>query len=326
LGEALGRLYVERTFGADGKATMRRLVQSLVDALEQDIAGLDWMTAPTKQRALEKLRLLDAGKIGYPDVWRDYASVRIARDDYAGNRRRVARFDTRRAFDAVGKPVDQREWLLSPPSVNAYYHPQLNEIVFPAGILQPPFFDRRVDKAVNLGAIGSVIGHELTHGFDDEGRAFDGAGNLSDWWTDADARAFQERASCLGRQYSGYSPVKDPRTGEPVYLNPDLTMGENIGDNGGVRIAYLALENTLENGSAEVVEGYTPEQRFFLGFAQISCQNMTDAEVLRRIATDPHSANRFRVNGPLRNLPEFQKAFGCATGTPMAPADRCRVW
>ncbi len=326
LGEALGQLYVEKTFGAEGKARMKSLVDALTVALEQDIRQLDWMTPETKARAVEKLRLLGKGKIGYPDTWRDYGPVRVARDDYAGNARRATQFEVARNFAKLGKPVDRTEWSMTPPTVNAYYSAQLAEIVFPAGILQPPFFDREADDAVNFGGIGAVIGHELTHGFDDSGRKFDGKGNLADWWTDADAKAFDERAACIGAQYGGYSPVKDPKTGEPVFLKPGLTMGENLGDNGGVRVAYMALMNTLTGKSHLPIDGYTPEQRFFLGFAQVWCQNVTDAEALNRVNTDPHSAGQFRANGPLRNMPEFEKAFSCQPGAPMAPVTRCRVW
>lgn len=326
LGEVLGRLFVERTFGADGKARMRRLVDAVIAALSQELREIDWMTPATRARALDKLGLLDSRKVGYPDTWRDYSAIDVARGDYGGNCRRVAAADTRRAFEKLGRPVDRSEWLLSPASVNAYYHPQLAEIVFPAGILQPPFFDRGADDAVNYGAIGAVIGHELTHGFDDEGRKFDGRGNLADWWTPADAHGFESRAACFAKQYGQFSPVNDPASGAPVYLDPGLTMGENIADNGGVRIAYRALVETLASGARATIDGFTPEQRFFVGNARLYCQNLTDAEALRRVRVDPHAAARFRANAPLQNMPEFARAFGCAPGAPMAPRDRCRVW
>ena len=326
LGEALGQLYVEKAFGADSKARMKALVDALTVALGQDISQLEWMTADTKAKALEKLRLLNKNKIGYPDTFRDYSKVTISRTDYLGNSRRANRDDVRRDYEELGKPVDRTRWNMTPPTVNAYYSSQLAEIVFPAGILQPPFFDRSADEAVNFGGIGAVIGHELTHGFDDQGRKFDGKGNLTDWWTEADAKAFEQRASCVADQYSKYSPVKDPKTGEPAFLNGRLTLGENLGDNGGVRIAFMALMNTLEGKPRTVVSGYTPEQRFFLGFAQVWCQNVTDAESLQRIVTDPHSAGVFRANGTVSNMPEFAKAFGCKPGSPMAPENRCRVW
>ncbi|MBK5298730.1 MAG: M13 family metallopeptidase [Vicinamibacteria bacterium] len=326
LGEALGQLYVDKAFGADSKARMTALVDALTVALEQDINQLDWMTQETKVKALEKLRLLNKKKIGYPDAWRDYSGVTVSRTDYLGNNRRADRDDVRRDYEELGKPVDRTRWGMTPPTVNAYYSSQLAEIVFPAGILQPPFFDRSADEAVNFGGIGAVIGHELTHGFDDQGRKFDGKGNLTDWWTEADGKAFEQRASCVADQYSKYSPGKDPKTGEPVFLNGRLTLGENIGDNGGVRIALMALMNTLEGKPRTSVSGYTPEQRFFLGFAQVWCQNVTDAESLQRIVTDSHSAGAFRANGTVSNMPEFAKAFGCKPGSSMVRENRCRVW
>ncbi len=326
LGEALGQLYVEKAFGADSKARMKTLVDALTVALGQDIGGLDWMTPETKAKAIEKLKALGKQKIGYPDKWRDYSSVKVTRADFLGNVERANRFEVKRNYDKLGKPVDKTEWGMTPPTVNAYYSPQLAEIVFPAGILQPPFFEASADDAVNFGGIGAVIGHELTHGFDDQGRKFDGKGNLKDWWTEADAKAFEERATCVADEYSGFSPVNDPKTGQPAHLNGRLTLGENLGDNGGIRIAYMALMNTLEGKPHEVVSGLTPEQRFFLGFAQVWCMNSTDAEFMNRIMTDPHSPGAFRANGTLQNMPEFAKAFNCPAGSPMAPEKRCRVW
>ncbi len=326
LGEALGQLYVAKAFGADSKARMKALVDALTVALGQDINGLEWMTPDTKARAIEKLRALGKQKIGYPDTWRDYSTVRVARADYLGNVERADHFEVTRNYAKLGKPVDKTEWGMTPPTVNAYYSPQLAEIVFPAGILQPPFFEASADGAVNFGGIGVVIGHELTHGFDDQGRKFDGQGNLKDWWTEADAKAFEERATCVADEYSGFSPVDDPKTGQPAHLNGRLTLGENLGDNGGVRIAYQALMNTLTGKDHAVVSGFTPEQRFFLGFAQVWCQNTTPAESMNRILTDPHSPGAFRTNGSLRNMPEFENAFSCKAGSPMAPEKRCRVW
>jgi len=284
------------------------------------------MTPETKAKAIEKLKLLGKQKIGYPDKWRDYSSVTVARNEFLENNSRADIFEVKRNYDKLGKPVDKTEWGMTPPTVNAYYSPQLAEIVFPAGILQPPFFDRSSDEAVNFGGIGAVIGHELTHGFDDQGRKFDGKGNLTDWWTDADGKAFEERAACVADQYSGYSPVNDPKTSQPAHLNGRLTLGENLGDNGGVRIAFMALMNTLKSQPRTDVSGFTPEQRFFLGFAQVWCQNSTDAESMQRIMTDPHSPGAFRANGTLSNMPEFAQAFSCKPGTPMAPVKRCRVW
>ncbi len=326
LGEALGQLYVARAFGPEAKARMRTLVAALVTALEQDIQALDWMTPATKAKAIEKLHKLGKSKIGYPDKWRDYSSVKIARDDFAGNSFRADAFEVKRNYDKLGKPVDKNDWGMTPPTVNAYYSPQLAEIAFPAGILQPPFFNGAADDAVNFGGIGSVIGHELSHGFDDSGRKFDGDGNLADWWTEADATAFEGRAACIADQYSGYSPVSDPKTGEPAHINGRLTLGENIGDNGGVRISYMALMNTTGALKPAPVDGFTPEQRFFLGYAQVWCQNSTDADALQRLVTDPHSPGRFRTNGVLANMPEFQKAFSCTPPAAMIPEKRCRVW
>jgi len=326
IGEALGQLYVDRAFGPEAKTRMKSLVAALTTALEQDIQSLDWMTPDTKTRALEKLHKLGKSKVGYPDKWRDYSSVAVDRADYAGNMRRASAFEVTRNYAKLGKPVDKTEWSMTPPTVNAYYSSQLAEIVFPAGILQPPFFDPKADDAVNFGAIGAVIGHELTHGFDDSGRKFDGDGNLKDWWTEADGKAFEERASCIADQYSGYSPVKDPKSGQPAFLKGRLTLGENIGDNGGVRIAYMALQNTLAGAAKTPIDGFTPEQRFFLGFAQVWCQNTTDAESLQRILTDTHSPGAFRANGTVSNMPEFERAYSCTPGAAMAPAKRCTVW
>ncbi|MBI2682333.1 MAG: M13 family metallopeptidase [Acidobacteriales bacterium] len=326
LGEALGPLYVAAAFGGDSKARMKKLVEALTVALEQDINQLDWMTPETKKKAVEKLKLLNKDKIGYPDIFRDYSSVAVKRDDFFGNNLRTNVFETKRNNAKLGKPVDKTEWGMTPPTVNAYYNPQFAEIVFPAGILQPPFFSNMIDDAVNFGGIGAVIGHELSHGFDDSGRKFDGKGNLQDWWTETDGKQFEDRAACIVNQYGSYSPVNDSKTGEPARLNGKLTLGENIGDNGGLRIAYMALMNTLAGKDKKVVDGFTPAQRFFLGFAQVWCQNTTDAESLNRVKTDPHSPGEFRANGTIGNMEEFQKAFSCKAGDKMAPEKRCRVW
>lgn len=327
LGEALGELYVEKTFGAEGKARMAKMIAALSASLEKDINQLEWMGPETKQKAVEKLHLINKTKIGYPDKYRDYSAIVVKRDDFFGNNERADAYEVKRNYEKFGKPVDKTEWGMSPPTVNAYYNPQFAEIVFPAGILQPPFFSKEIDDAVNFGAIGAVIGHEMTHGFDDSGRKFDGQGNLKDWWTADDAKKFEERAACVDKQYSGYSPVKDPKTGEPVYLKGKLTMGENLGDNGGVRVAFAALEDVLTPAERKkLIDGFTPEQRFFLGFAQVWCQNSTDADSLQRIGTDPHSAGEFRANGTISNMEAFEKAFSCKAGQPMAPEKRCRVW
>jgi endothelin-converting enzyme/putative endopeptidase len=319
LGEALGRKYVERTFGREGKERTLNMVRALEKALERDIRDLPWMTADTKKKALEKLHTI-ANKIGYPDQWRDYSSVRIAKGDALGNSARASRFEFARQLAKIGKPIDPAEWFMTPPTVNAYYDAQMNNINFPAGILQPPFYDNKMDDAVNFGGIGAVIGHELTHGFDDQGRKFDMKGNLADWWTEQDAREFEKRASCIADQYAGYSPL------EGVKLNGKLTLGENTADNGGLRIAYMALMDSLTGKTAPKVDGFTPEQRVFLGWGQIWCKNSTEEALRLRAQTDPHADSRSRVNGVVSNMPEFQQAYGCKAGQPMVRENACRVW
>ncbi len=321
LGEALGRLYVARTFGADGKKRMLDMVVGLERALETDIQALPWMTAATRAKAVAKLHAI-TNKIGYPDAWRDYSSLEVKRGDLFGNHRRGVAFDVARDVAKIGTRVDPREWLMTPPTVNAYYEPSNNSINFPAGILQPPFFDRQADDAVNYGGIGAVIGHELTHGFDDAGRRFAGDGNLADWWTEEDAREFEQRAQCFVDQYSGYPAVDD------VKLNGKLTLGENVADNGGLRVALMALHDALAKSKHPgLIDGFTPEQRLFLGWGQIWCQNAAPENARLRAQTDPHSPGRWRVNGVVANMPEFQTAFACPAGKPMVRgADACRVW
>jgi endothelin-converting enzyme/putative endopeptidase len=318
LGEALGKAYVEVAFGGQSKQRVLTMVHAIEQALHGDIQELSWMTEETKKQALIKLAAVQ-NKIGYPDKWRDYSALAIVRGDALGNSLRSNEFETHRELAKIGQPVDRSEWSMSPPTVNAYYNPQENNINFPAGILQPPFFDMRADDAVNMGGIGAVIGHELTHGFDDSGRHFDGEGNLRDWWTAKDSQAFEERAQCLVDQYSQYVPVDD------VHLNGKLTLGENTADNGGVRLALFALRVMAGlNGAA--VEGFTAEQQFFVSFGQIWCDNARP-EVLRlRAQVDPHSPDKFRVNGVLSNMPEFQKAFSCKPGSAMVNPKPCRVW
>jgi len=318
LGEALGKAYVDQTFGAEGKQRMLEMVHNLEKALSADIQELPWMTDETKKQAQVKLQAI-SNKIGYPEKWRNYATLNIVRGDALGNSVRANEFESRRQLNKIGKPLDKTEWGMTPPTVNAYYNPQENNINFPAGILQPPFFDRRADDATNYGGIGSVIGHELTHGFDDEGRQFDAAGNLRDWWTAKDAEAFEERAKCIVDQYSGFTAVDD------VKLNGKLTLGENTADNGGVRIAFMALHSAMQQGGKEI-DGFTPEQRFFLGYAQVWCTNATP-EMKRMLAqVDPHSAGEYRVNGVVQNSEDFHKAFSCKAGQPMVRQNRCRVW
>ncbi len=319
LGEALGQIYVEATFGTEGKERMSKLVAALEAALERDIRELPWMTDATRKRALEK-RAAIANKIGYPDRWRDYSTVKIVRGDALGNGERAAAFETARDRAKIGQKVDPSEWDLTPPTVNAGYDPFQNNITFPAGILQPPFFDKSADDAVNFGAIGAAIGHELTHGFDDEGRKFDAKGNLADWWTAADAKEFEKRAACLADEYSGFTVAGD------VHLNGELTLGENTADNGGVRIALMALEDTLKGAPQPLRDGFTPQQRLFLGWGQIWCENATEQAARLQAQTDPHSPGRYRVNGVVSNMPEFQKAFNCAPKAPMVRENACRVW
>jgi putative endopeptidase len=318
LGDALGERFVEATFGHEGKERTLKMVEALEAALEKDIEGVPWMTEPTRRAALSKLHAI-ARRIGYPDRWIDYRDLSIVRGDALGNAHRANAFRLRRDLAKIGKPVDKAEWPFPPTVVNAGYNPLRNDITFSAAILQPPFYENRMDDAVNFGAIGSVIGHELTHGFDDQGRKFDEAGNMRDWWTDEDSREFEKRASCFVEQYSGYSPVAD------VKLNGQLTLGENTADNGGVRLSYNAFTSAVGDKTA-AIDGFTPAQRFFLGFGQIACDNGTD-EMARMLAqVDPHSPGKFRVNGVLSNMREFEAAFACKAGAPMVRENACRVW
>jgi putative endopeptidase len=319
LGEALGQEYVALKFPPSAKAHTQEMVDALERALGEDIQQLDWMTPETKKAALVKLHAIQ-NKIGYPEKWRDYSSVIVKRDDLLGNVRRADAFEVRRQLNKIGKPVDKQEWGMTPPTVNAYYDPQMNNINFPAGILQPPFYTNGADNGINFGGIGAVIGHELTHGFDDEGRQFDAQGNLKDWWTPADAKAFNERAQCIVDEYSGFEPVPG------VHLNGKLTLGENTADNGGLRIALMAMENSEKGKKEPKIDGFTQEQRVFLGWSQVWCSKQTPEIARLRATVDPHSPGRFRVDGVVRNMPEFQQAFGCKTGQPMAPANRCHVW
>jgi endothelin-converting enzyme/putative endopeptidase len=310
LGEALGKAYVDRTFGAEGKQRTLDMVNKLEAALGQDLRQIPWMTPATKQKALEKLHAI-TNKIGYPDKWRDYSALSIVKGDAIGNSFRANEFEFHRQISKIGKPVEREEWFMTPPTVNAYYDPQMNNINFPAGILQPPFFDKQADDATNYGAIGAVIGHELTHGFDDQGRQFDPKGNLDDWWTPADAKAFDERADCIVKEYSAFELPGG------VHMNGKLTLGENTADNGGLRIAWMALANDLAGKTLPKKDGFTEQQRFFLGWGQIWCDNET-AEMQRLQAqTNPHAIAEFRVNGTVSNMPEFQSAFGCKAGQPI---------
>ena len=320
LGEIVGQVFIQDHFGAQAKTRMDELIAALERSLDRTIGGLEWMGPETRQRALEKLKAINH-KIGAPEQWRDFSAVRISRDDYVANATSVGIDSAQRQMRWIDQPVDKKLWLMTPQTVNAYYAPPLNEIAFPAGILQPPFFDVASDDAVNFGGIGAVIGHELSHGFDDQGRKFDAKGNLTDWWTPADDSAFRDRAACVATQYGAYPAVGD------IKLNGALTLGENVADNAGVRIAYYALMEVLAGkGPQPAIDGFTPEQRFFLSWAQVWCENATDQDFTRRAQEDNHASGRWRANGVLQNSEEFRKAFGCQPGTPMAPANACRVW
>ena len=322
LGEAVGQDWVAKNFPPAAKDNMEKLVTALENALAEDIKTLDWMSEDTKVEARKKLDAFRRN-IGYPEKWRDYSSVTIKRDDPIGNVQQVAAFNDRRDLAKIGKPVNEKEWSMTPPTVNAYYRPSMNDINFPAGILQPPFYDFKIDPAVNFGGIGVVIGHEMTHGFDDQGSQFDPKGNVRMWWTAEDRKKFDERTDCEVKEYGSFE-VAPGQT-----QNGKLTLGENTADNGGLRIAYRALMDTLaeQNASAtEKIGGYTPAQRFFLSFGQVWCQNQTEQSARLRAKTDPHSAGEWRANGSVQNFDEFGKAFGCKVGQPMMPLNACRVW
>jgi predicted metalloendopeptidase len=323
LGMALGKLYVDRTFGADGKERTLKMVQAIESAMRDDISQLPWMTDTTKKKAYEKLNSI-VNNIGYPDHWRDYTSVVIKSDDYAGNVERAEAFEVARQFKKIDQPTDRKDWGMTPPTVNAYYRPPMNDINFPAGILQPPFYGKLVDDAVNYGGIGVVIGHELTHGFDDQGRKYDAEGNFRDWWTAEDGAEFEKRVDCTAAEYSSFVSVKDDK-GE-VKLNGRLTLGENTADNGGLKLAYMALMKIIGDTPVKPIDGYTAPQRFFLAYGQIWCQNVTDQEARKRVLTDPHSPGRWRVNGAVQNSEAFQQAFGCKAGQPMVAENACRIW
>jgi putative endopeptidase len=322
LGEALGKVYVQQYFAGDSKAKMVQMVNDIEQAMGRDIDQITWMSAPTKVRAKEKLHEV-ANKIGYPDKWRDYSKLEIKPDDALGNARRADAFENDRQLAKIGKPVDHGEWGMTPPTVNAYYDPSMNDINFPAGILQPSFYDASQDDAVNYGHIGAVIGHELTHGFDDEGKKFDGKGNLSDWWTPEDTKNFEARTDCVEKEYGGFVAVDD------VKVNGKLTLGENTADNGGLLLAYMAyLERAKQEGVdlAAKKDGFTSPQRFYIAFAQNYCENPRPEQVRTQVLTDPHSPDHFRADGAIVNQPGFAAAFGCKKGSPMVPVNSCRVW
>jgi putative endopeptidase len=321
LDEALGQEYVARAFTGDSKQRMLKLVHALEAALNSDIQQLDWMSPTTRKAAIVKLEQIK-DKIGYPDHWRDYSSLKVMRGDALGNAYRSGEFELHRQLSKIGQALDRTEWSVSPSVPNAYYDPQLNAITFPAAILQPPLFDRESDDAENFGAIGAVIGHELTHGFDDQGSKFDAAGNLHDWWTAEDGKEFDKREQCVADEYSGFEVT------EGVKLNGKLTLGENTADNGGLRIAFMALESTLsgEDRGRKDGDGYSPEQRFFMAYGESWCSNATPQYTRMMAQSDPHSTPRARANGVVSNMPEFQKAFGCKKGQPMVRENACHVW
>jgi putative endopeptidase len=323
MGEAVGKIYVTKRFPPEAKSRMKELVANLTEAYQEEISDLPWMSPETRKRALEKLAKFRS-KIGYPDKWRDYSKLRFTGDDLVSNVRRGSAFEVARNLDKLGKPVDRDEWNMTPQTVNAYYNSGMNEIVFPAAILQPPFFDMNADDAVNYGGIGAVIGHEIGHGFDDQGSKSDGDGNMVNWWTDADRKTFETWTKMLIDQYSGFEPAQ--LRGQKV--NGALTIGENIGDLGGVSIAHNAYKHALKGQEAPLIDGLTGDQRFFIGYAQIWRMKYRDPELSRRLATDPHSPAEFRCNGVLRNLPEFYAAFGVKDGDKLwlPPDRRVRIW
>jgi putative endopeptidase len=318
LGEALAQPFVKKMLGAEGKATVKEMVLAIEQAMSEKLDRLSWMDSETRVRAREKLAAI-VNKIGFPDRWRSYDALSVDRGDYLGNRLRGSGFEVKRDLGKIGKPVDRIEWQMTPPTVNAYYEPALNEMVFPAGILATPFYSNTATRATNYGGIGLVIGHELTHGFDDEGRQYDAKGNLRDWWTPAVNSEFNTRAACVEKQFNDYVAIDD------LHIKGKLTLGENIADLGGMRLAYAALKKELA-GKPREAGPYSPEQQFFLGFAQAWCTNMRDDTLRLLVKTDPHSPPRFRVNGPVSNMQEFADAFQCKAGSPMVRANRCEVW
>jgi endothelin-converting enzyme/putative endopeptidase len=321
LPEALGQEFVARTFTSDMKRRTLEMTQKIEKAMEQDINTLTWMSPETKQQALAKLHGI-VNKIGYPDKWRDYSSLNIVAGDFYGNVDRALTFESSRRMNKIGKPVDHGEWAISPPTVNAYYDAQMNDINFPAGVLQPPLYDAKMDDAPNYGNTGSTIGHELTHGFDDEGRQFDAKGNLKDWWTRQDGEEFTRRAQCVVDQYAGYVVVDD------IHINSKLTEGEDVADIGGTILAWMGWKAATVGQKLENRDGFSPEQRFFIGLAQWACENQRPEEQRVRAITDPHSPGKYRINGVVVNIPEFGQAFSCKAGSPMVKSkDKiCRVW
>jgi putative endopeptidase len=319
LGDAIGEIYVQQTFGAEGKERTLAMVDALEKALGDDIKSLPWMGEETKKQALLKLAAI-TNRIGYGEKWRDYSKLKIVRGDALGNSQRSNENDLQRRLNKIGTTLDKRDWPYPPMTVNASYNPLENNITFPAGILQPPFYDNKADDAMNFGGIGAVIGHELTHGFDDQGSQFDAAGNLRDWWTADDKKQFEQRTDCVKDQYGSFIAVDD------LKLNGKLTLGENTADNGGMRIAYMAMLNSFAGKEPPAVDGLTAKQRFFLGWANVWCQNRTDAIARMMVTIDPHSPGKNRVNGTVSNMPEFREAYHCRADAPMVNQNACRVW
>jgi len=319
LGEALGKEFVEKTFTPETKAKTLAMTKQIESAMESEIKQLPWMSEETKTRALDKLHGI-VNKIGYPDKWRDYSSVKIVRGDFLGNEDRATEFESHRQLEKIGKPVDRGEWQMTPPTVNAYYDSQLNDMNFPAGVLQPPLFDPKMDDAPNYGNTGSTIGHELTHGFDDEGRKFDAKGNLHDWWTKQDTAAFVRRSSCVVDEYAQFTVVDN------IKINSKLTLGEDLADLGGTLLAYIAWKHATEGMDLKPIDGLTPDQRYFIGMAQWACGDERPENKRLNAATNEHSPDEYRVNGVVSNMPEFQKAFSCKVGQPMVRASRCKIW
>jgi endothelin-converting enzyme/putative endopeptidase len=319
LGEALGQAYVAKYFSPEAKLAALKIVQEVEAAMQSEIQALPWMGAATKEQALTKLHAI-ANKIGYPDTWRDYSSLEIVRGDEIGNSERASWFEFHRWLAKIGKPVDRKEWDMTPPTVNADYDPQRNDINFPAGVLQPPLFSALSDAAPNYGDTGATMGHELTHAFDDEGSQFDAQGNLRNWWTDADRKEFEQRAQCVVDQYSGYTIIDD------IKINGKLTNGEDLADLGGTLLAYLAWKEDTKDQKLKPLDGLTPEQRFFVAYGQSWCTNERDENKRLRATVDPHSPEKYRANGVAANMKEFRDAFHCKPGQPMVRENACRVW
>jgi endothelin-converting enzyme/putative endopeptidase len=319
LGEALGQEFVSRTFTPETKARTVQMTEQIEAAMKQEIEGLDWMSSATKAEALKKLAAI-RNKVGYPDNWRDYSALEVKRDAYFADALGGNHFASAREWHKLGKPVDLNEWGMTPPTVNAYFNPQMNDINFPAGVLQPPLYDPKIDDAPNYGNTGATIGHELTHAFDDEGRQFDAKGNLKDWWTPADAKGFEDRINCQRDQYAQYTVVDD------IHINSKLTSGEDVADLGGTLLAYIAWQKEVAAKKLANADGFTPDQRFWIGMAQWACENARPEDLRLHAATDPHSPGFARINGIVSNMPQFQKAFSCKAGQPMVHTPSCKVW